>query len=804
MGNKIDNSKSIKICLIGGDEQIINDLFPYSMSVEEKVDYKKRNYHKNIEAKNYISEKSEFYSIYWESYIFPKITNDNGEKTIKTIFHEIFEIPDDKENNEKNEKKVEKKILNNNVIIIFGSKNADILLKCTYLLSRVYLPQIAVITNKNIEGIQDNRFLTILRHNDNKKILKEKIYNYLWERECYFNQRGLLINQFSPENAIPSKDLPNSSLNIMLTGLSRSGKSTLVNILSKKMVSLETPEFKSVTTDINEYIIYRDVGEKDKEEIIKIKFIDTPGLIFDPKDKKNNKVKDVIDSIEKKIKEYEDTNESIHIIYFFMPDKPNLEQIKIFFEYLNKLNNDRINNNFPRLPILFVFNCEPSGTNKDALKLFLEENKYNNLYEKGEEEKKDRENITLLQKLELLKSKKNQKIIEDNIIELELLKVKTEDIDFNEVILGNGLSKLLRATKYFIQRRNPFYKEDFDQLKFFIKKFKNYNLIQQKNFEELKFKCKDLIIKISLENNLLSKLKNEEEIIKRAKKEANNTIYITSTLGFMIGMIPIPYLDIPILYSVHYGMIAKIGNCFNVSYSEIPNSIFFKLIFGLGADVQSSAKIVGNGVASATGESFGKELIYDIGEEQVVDWAKNGLHVVKSGGNVNVGKVAENLIIKNESKFKSFLTYIYNLFPSFNKSVKNGIEAGGQQLGKKLENVLIDNTKNLSQDFIIQASENIGQNFGEKLVGNASGHLKTLTPKIIPVIGSLIGGVLDSYSTYRVGKNSITYFEDYIKKTMCCEYIVKRKEEYEKILNSLETIANDFDTQQKFKINIIN
>ena len=117
MGNKIDNSKSIKICLIGGDELIINNLFPYSMSVEEKVDYKKRNYHKNIEAKNYISEKSEFYSIYWESYIFPKITNDNGEKTINTIFHEIFEIPYDKENNEKNEKKVEKKILNNNVII---------------------------------------------------------------------------------------------------------------------------------------------------------------------------------------------------------------------------------------------------------------------------------------------------------------------------------------------------------------------------------------------------------------------------------------------------------------------------------------------------------------------------------------------------------------------------------------------------------------------------------------------------------------------------------------------------------------
>lgn len=109
------------------------------------------------------------------------------------------------------------------------------------------------------------------------------------------------------------------------------------------------------------------------------------------------------------------------------------------------------------------------------------------------------------------------------------------------------------------------------------------------------------------------------------------------------------------------------------------------MIFGFGADVQSSAKIVGNGVASASGETFGKELIYDIGDEQIRNWAKEGLHVVKQGGNVDVGEVAENLLIKNESKFNNLITYIYNLFPSFNKSVQNGIEAGGQQLGKNFK-----------------------------------------------------------------------------------------------------------------------
>ena len=138
------------------------------------------------------------------------------------------------------------------------------------------------------------------------------------------------------------------------------------------MVSLETLEFKSVTTDINEYIIYRDILKGNKKETIKIKFIDTPGLIFDQEYKKNNKINKVIESIETKIKEYEDTNESIHIIYFFMPDKPNLEQSKTFFEYLNNLNKERINNNFIKFPILFVFNCKPSNTNKDALNLILD------------------------------------------------------------------------------------------------------------------------------------------------------------------------------------------------------------------------------------------------------------------------------------------------------------------------------------------------------------------------------------------------------------------------------------------------
>ena len=104
----------------------------------------------------------------------------------------------------------------------------------------------------------------------------------------------------------------------MLTGMSRSGKSTLINVLSNKLVSLETPELESVTNEINEYAIYRRANSKD---ILKFKFIDT---------------------ISKKLKEFEDTNDSIHIIYFLMSGLPNLENLKPFFKFLNDLNCERV------------------------------------------------------------------------------------------------------------------------------------------------------------------------------------------------------------------------------------------------------------------------------------------------------------------------------------------------------------------------------------------------------------------------------------------------------------------------------
>ena len=51
--------------------------------------------------------------------------------------------------------------------------------------SRAFLPQFAIVTNKDITiDLFDNRFLAIIR--DNSQVEKA-IFSYIWEKDCYFN-----------------------------------------------------------------------------------------------------------------------------------------------------------------------------------------------------------------------------------------------------------------------------------------------------------------------------------------------------------------------------------------------------------------------------------------------------------------------------------------------------------------------------------------------------------------------------------------------------------------------------------------
>ena len=77
---------------------------------------------------------------------------------------------------------------------------------------------------------------------------------------------------------------------------------------------------------------------------------------------------------------------------------------------------------------------------------------------------------------------------------------------------------------------------------------------------------------------------------------------------------------------------------------------------------------------------------------------------------------------------------------------------------------MIENTVDFSEEYAVESAWKYGQLYSKAITSNASGTLSNYLPKFIPILGSLIGGAMDFYSTYKVGKNSIKYFEEYLKK----------------------------------------
>lgn len=58
MGQDYDKSKALNICLIGGEEKLIEKIFPESVKESKNIKYKKRRKFQKIEAKNLLTGKT--------------------------------------------------------------------------------------------------------------------------------------------------------------------------------------------------------------------------------------------------------------------------------------------------------------------------------------------------------------------------------------------------------------------------------------------------------------------------------------------------------------------------------------------------------------------------------------------------------------------------------------------------------------------------------------------------------------------------------------------------------------------------
>ena len=365
-------------------------------------------------------------------------------------------------------------------------------------INKLYLPQIAIITNENFdkkkEGLKDNRYLTIIGYKNTEEIQK-KLFEFLWEKECYYNERGtILLNT-------PDKIETNNYINIMLTGLSRSGKSTLINVLSEKLVALESPFLESVTNEIREYkVIFPENGEF----LTGLRFFDTPGLTIT---KERNTIKEVKNVIEKKIKETKDSRDDIHLIYFMQKNYENLENYVDFFKFIIEKNKKRLKEGKKKIYIIFIFN-ESNESSEASLIQFLQDNDlYDDLFEKYDESNNENEEIDFNIFENKIEEEDSQKP-KNNIVLLNLLKDKKGKDVF-------GIDNLLQVTLHFIRKDNPLSGVCFGTLKNYENKLNDSNLKEMEK-KQIENDVKNIYKNLAEQNSFFSNVQSFDSIIANA------------------------------------------------------------------------------------------------------------------------------------------------------------------------------------------------------------------------------------------------------------------------------------------------
>ena len=379
MGN--EETFPIKIFCFGNQNNILQKIFPDKMESKED-NFEHRRLKKSESFKENETNKTLSKKIEWNATLYPDITDDNIEELFEDL-EKKMDIPNEefdekKIEKDKNDKKAREKT--KNVIIKFGKKNFFYLINYMNDIPKTHLPQIAIVTNEDFdekeEGLNDNRYLTII-----KDKIKENLIKYLWEKECYYNERGTIIL-----NTI-DKIETNNYINIMLTGISRSGKSTLINVLSEKLVTLESPFLESVTNRIREYKV---ITSENGDFLTGLRFFDTPGLTVIKNNsflgRDRNTINEVKSAINAKINECKDSREDIHLIYFMLKSYTNLENYVDFFNYIIQINKDREKEGKKKIYMIFIFN-QGNEASEISLLEFLKDNNLDNLIEKIDENK---------------------------------------------------------------------------------------------------------------------------------------------------------------------------------------------------------------------------------------------------------------------------------------------------------------------------------------------------------------------------------------------------------------------------------
>lgn len=630
----------VKIFCFGDRNEILKEIFTTKVQNKDKWEY--RVFKKEMEFKEKETDKTLKETIEWNATLYPDITDDNLEELFESL-EKNLNIPDEFEESHINLDEDSRK-RSRNIIIKFGKNNLNILINFMNNISKTYLPQICLITEEKFDevndGLYDNRFLTIIKEeNKSDEELIDDLKNYLWSKECYYNERGHILRKpIKAKN--DNKISTNNFVNIMITGISRSGKSTLINILSGKLITLESPFLESVTNNIREYEI---IASNNGKFQTGIRFYDTPGLTKIEK-KKVDTIKMVKKVIENKIDECAEAKDNIHLIYFVLRPEANLENYVDFFQFIIEMNQKRIKKGLKKISIIFIINKSNDKIAEDSLREFLFSNKLNELYEKIPVLGENKVKLTYKERFSKKVIQSEKREIKSNIISVNILKTKNSPNVY-------GIDSLLEATLYFLKKDNPFKAENFEKIEKIKKELDEIDCggnVKKEKKKQLQMEANKLYNEIGEENSFLKGCNNIMNILEKAKYDSNE-FFFYNTFFFHIFHKTINMDTFLLIFK-------EIENCYKIFTDEISiipllkgNQFEFQIIEHLKEkDIPESNSL----------EEFKKN--YDIEKIEI-----NELILNVKGEKINLSKKVENMGFFES--FKYFMTLQSPLLVSYKK-----------------------------------------------------------------------------------------------------------------------------------------
>ena len=437
-----------------------------------------------------------------------------------------------------------------NVILSFGDEDNEKLFDKLLDIGIVYLPRFIFITkNGGNYKFKKKMFISnIIYTGLTDKEIISMIASELWEIDCYYNERGNTTCKYLVNNVLDKIEVSDVSINILLAGISRAGKSSFINIIAEKLLALENCEKSSITSKVSEYQLFSK-SKKEKDGFIKI--IDTPGFNYETKKNKGKgqlvDLEQINQGIFNLINDYrkKSSGEDIHfVLFFFLEGTPLQGTQKVLSSFMKE-----------NYKVLFIIN---KSINEDD----------------------NGETSDIKSTLKFLRDNELGRLaIRNNIIPCNLIDSKKTK--------GYGINTIFKRIFDLLIENNEFYnnKEIFKKIKDCNKQILEYLNVEGKEMEYKKYINESIKLKkqITEKNELFKKYEGEENILDEGKNHAESLKNIYIGLTASQAFIPIPYSDLYLTPTLQAHMIYRIFSGFGISITDIDMKIFGDFIVGASA-----------------------------------------------------------------------------------------------------------------------------------------------------------------------------------------------------------------------------